>query len=79
MNDALGVTGHIYAVSGVKAEAQQVLTQLNELSKREHISAFSRAIIYVGLGDKERAFEWLGESVYRSRVVSVAAKGGKGR
>ena len=66
MNDALGVTGHIYAVSGRRREAHQLLAQLNELSKREHVSAFSRALIYVGLGDKERAFEWL-ERAYTNR------------
>jgi len=66
MKDALAVTGHIYAVSGRRREAQQVLAELDRLSKREHVPAFHRAFIYIGLGDKERAFEWL-EKAYTDR------------
>jgi serine/threonine-protein kinase len=66
MKDALPIMGLIYAVSGRRREAQQVLDELNELSKREHVPAFNRAVVYVGLGDKERAFEWL-EKAYADR------------
>jgi hypothetical protein len=30
-----------------------------ELSKRRYVSPFDIAVIYSGLGDKERALEWL--------------------
>jgi tetratricopeptide (TPR) repeat protein len=66
MKDAQGLIGYIYAVSGRRREAQQVLDELNEVSKRENVSAFNRAQLYVGLGDKERAFEWL-EKAYADR------------
>jgi DNA-binding winged helix-turn-helix (wHTH) protein/TolB-like protein/Flp pilus assembly protein TadD len=65
-NDALAVMGYIYAVSGRRREALQVLDELNELAKREHVTAFQRAYIYAGLDDKERAFEWL-EKAYTDR------------
>jgi tetratricopeptide (TPR) repeat protein len=41
------------------AEAQKVLDQLNDLSKHKYIAAMNVAGIYVGLGDKDKAFEWL--------------------
>jgi DNA-binding winged helix-turn-helix (wHTH) protein/TolB-like protein/Flp pilus assembly protein TadD len=66
MKDAFSVTGHIYAVSGRKREAHQVLAELDQLSKREYVPAFHRAYIYIGLCDNERAFEWL-EKAYKDR------------
>jgi DNA-binding winged helix-turn-helix (wHTH) protein/TolB-like protein/Tfp pilus assembly protein PilF len=66
MKAASALIGYIYAVSGRRREARQVLDELNELSKREHVPAFARAYIYVGLGDKERAFELL-EKAYADR------------
>ena len=66
MKDAFSATGHIYAVSGRRREALQVLAELDQLSKREYVPAFHRAYIYTGLGDKERAFEWL-ERAYNDR------------
>jgi hypothetical protein len=46
-----------YTLEGRKAEAQKVLDQLNERSKQKYVSAASTAIIYAGLGDKDKAFE----------------------
>jgi DNA-binding winged helix-turn-helix (wHTH) protein/TolB-like protein/Flp pilus assembly protein TadD len=66
MKGAYSVAGHIYAVSGHRREAQQVLAELQQLSNREYVPAFYRAYIYIGLGDKERAFEWL-EKAYKDR------------
>jgi serine/threonine protein kinase/Tfp pilus assembly protein PilF len=51
--------GYAYAVAGRRAEAQQVLDKLNELSKQKYVPAVSMARIYVGLGEKDKAFEWL--------------------
>jgi serine/threonine-protein kinase len=59
----LGPLGHAYAVSGDREKARQVLTELGELSKRRYVAAFDTALIYTGLGDNERAFEWLEKSL----------------
>ena len=56
---ALGSLGHAYAVSGNRGKARQALSDLRELSKRRYVSPFDTAVIYTGLGDKERALEWL--------------------
>jgi TolB-like protein/Tfp pilus assembly protein PilF len=49
----------IYARSGRRAEARQLLTQMTNETKHGFFSPTSIARVYVALGDKERAFEWL--------------------
>jgi serine/threonine protein kinase/TolB-like protein/Flp pilus assembly protein TadD len=65
---ALSDLGYVYAMAGKKAEAQKVIDQLNDLSKEKYVPAGYRAVIYTGLEDKDRAFEWL-EKGYEERVV----------
>jgi TolB-like protein/Tfp pilus assembly protein PilF len=65
---ALAGLGYTYAVTGRRAEAQKVLDQLNELSKQKYVPAWSRSIIYEGLGQKDKAFEWL-EKAYEERSI----------
>ena len=55
-----------YAVSDRRADAQRVLDKLNELSKQKYVAAESTATIYAGLGEKDKAFEWL-EKGYKGR------------
>jgi serine/threonine protein kinase/tetratricopeptide (TPR) repeat protein len=62
--------GYAYAVTGRRAEAEKVLDQLNELSKQKYVSAAARAIIYAGLGEKDKAFEWL-EKGYEERSIGA--------
>jgi serine/threonine protein kinase/Tfp pilus assembly protein PilF len=52
-----------YAVAGKRAEAQKILDQLNELSKQQYVQPRLLARIYVGLGDKDKAFASLEESI----------------
>jgi len=63
-----GALGHTYAVSGKRDKAQKVLRELKELSKRRYVSPYSIATIYIGLGEKDRAFEWL-QKAYEDRSV----------
>ncbi len=51
--------GNAYAVSGKKEEAQSVLDELLRLSEERYISPYYIAMVYVGLGDADKAFEWL--------------------
>ncbi len=67
---ALSQLGYAYALEGRKAEAQKVLDQLNGRSKQKYVSALSRTIIYVGLGEKDKAFEWL-EMSYEERSIGA--------
>jgi eukaryotic-like serine/threonine-protein kinase len=63
--------GHAYALSGNKAEAQKVLSHLNELSTHNYVSPYSRAIIYAGLGGKDQVFNWL-DRAFQERSYFLA-------
>jgi TolB-like protein/Tfp pilus assembly protein PilF len=63
----LGLLGHAYASSGNKIEAEKILNQLKELSKERYVSAYSFALVYLGLGNKEEALHWL-EKSYQDRT-----------
>ena len=58
--------GHAYAVSGNRAEAQRALAELESLSRSRYIPALYFAGVYIGLGDKDKAFRWL-EKAYAER------------
>jgi serine/threonine protein kinase/tetratricopeptide (TPR) repeat protein len=59
----LSSLAYAYAVAGQKAEAQKILDQLNELAKQQYVQPRVIARIYVGLGDKDKAFASLEESI----------------
>jgi DNA-binding winged helix-turn-helix (wHTH) protein/TolB-like protein/Tfp pilus assembly protein PilF len=59
----LALLGHAYAASGKKAEAQQVLTDLQQLQNQRYVSPYTVAAIYTGLGDQDQAFTWLDKAV----------------
>jgi len=59
----LSSLAYAYAVAGRKAEAQKILDQLGELSKRQYIQPRVIARICVGLGEKDKAFAYLEESL----------------
>ncbi len=58
--------GYAYATTGRRAEAEKILRGLKERSKRHHVSLFEMAQVYIGLGEKDLAFEWL-ERAYEER------------
>jgi serine/threonine protein kinase/tetratricopeptide (TPR) repeat protein len=51
--------GRIYAESQKEYEANKVLNELNELAKRQYVSAYELATIYVARGNNEQAFQLL--------------------
>jgi len=65
---ALSALGYAYAVTGGGVKAQNVLDQLNASSEQKYVPAMTRVEVYVGLGDKEKAFEWL-EKAYEDRSI----------
>lgn len=60
--EILGVLGYYYARSGDKGRAEELLQDLRRLSGRRYVSPTAVALIWVGLGEKDRAFEWLDEA-----------------
>ena len=53
---ALGVLGHVFAVSGKKNEAHKILARLEALSRQRYVSSYSLAIVHTGLGETDAAF-----------------------
>lgn len=64
------VLGYIYGVSGKRDEAEKILAGFEELSKHRYVSPLHRALIYVGLGENDQAFEWL-EMAYQDRCEAL--------
>jgi serine/threonine-protein kinase len=65
--DPIALLGYTFALTGRRREAEGALEELRALSKRRYVSAFPIAWVYMGLGDKDRAFEWL-EKAYLERA-----------
>ena len=57
---------HAYGASGQKEKAQKILAQLEGQAKKESISGYNFAVIYVGLGEKEKALAAL-ERAFQER------------
>jgi TolB-like protein/Flp pilus assembly protein TadD len=54
---------HLYAVSGKRNEALKTLEQMKQIaSGGRYISGYSFAVVYIGLGDKDKAIEQLERS-----------------
>ena len=51
--------GYCYARSGKESEARKVLNELLAFSKGGYVVSSGVAIVYNGLGDKNKALEWL--------------------
>ena len=68
--EMIAALGHAYAVSGNQAEAGKILRDLTDRPQQQrYVSPYSIALIYAGLGDKQRAFEWL-DRAYQERDES---------
>jgi TolB-like protein/predicted Ser/Thr protein kinase len=68
--DPTAALAHAYAASGRRAEAEKILHDLLRQSKTAYVSPYMIATIYAGLGDKERAFEFL-EKAYQERSSDI--------
>ena len=60
----LGLLGQAYARKGQREEAQKILARLTEEAKSRYVPAYSFALMYLALGDKERAIDEM-ERAYR--------------
>jgi eukaryotic-like serine/threonine-protein kinase len=62
--------GYAHAVSGQGAVSKDYLRQLNKIASHRYVDAFLFALIYVGLGDRERTVQYL-EKAYAERSSSM--------
>ncbi len=54
-----GHLGYAYAVSGQPEKARKLIEELQAGSQPEHLAPYHLAMIYFGLGEKDKAFDWL--------------------
>jgi hypothetical protein len=57
----------MYASAGERGEAEAILEKLNNLSGQQHVSPLEFAYVYIGLGEKDRAFSCI-EKAYEERA-----------
>jgi TolB-like protein/DNA-binding winged helix-turn-helix (wHTH) protein/Tfp pilus assembly protein PilF len=62
---------HAYLAVGRRAEGEDILRGLERESKSAHLSPYLAATIYAGLGQKDRAFEFL-EKAYLERSLDLS-------
>lgn len=55
----LAFIGHAKASMGRENEAREILAQLTDASKTRYISGYSFAVIYLAIGEKDQALDWL--------------------
>ncbi|HEX8068830.1 MAG TPA: protein kinase [Pyrinomonadaceae bacterium] len=60
--DGYPVLAYAYAAAGRRADALKILAEQERAARERPISAYNFAIIYTGLGDKDRAFEYLNKA-----------------
>jgi tetratricopeptide (TPR) repeat protein len=69
--DPTAALAHAYASIARRAEAEKILRELQQRSKTSYVSPYMIATIYAGLGEKDRAFEFL-EKAYRERSSDIS-------
>jgi eukaryotic-like serine/threonine-protein kinase len=62
----IAALGHAYALAGKRHESEKIIEELLDPSKPRRGSGYDVAVVYVGLGEKEKAFEWL-DKAYEQR------------
>jgi serine/threonine protein kinase/Tfp pilus assembly protein PilF len=70
----VSLRGMIHAKSGNRIEAEKALEELFDLSQQRHVSSHLFASLYMALGQKDQAFDWL-EKAYRERSEELTSLG----
>jgi len=68
---ATGSLAHAYAVAGNRADAERILRDLERRSKGSYVSPYILATIYAGLGEKDKAFQYL-QKAYDERSLDIS-------
>ena len=68
--DTLAGLAHGYIAMGKKAEAEKILRDLLQQSKKNYVSTYMIGTIYAGLGEKDKAFQFL-EKAYQERSPDI--------
>jgi serine/threonine-protein kinase len=71
----LAQLGEAYGLAGDTQKARDVLRQLEERSKSVYVSPYHFAYVYTGLGDADRAIDWLERAVAERTGAAYGIKG----
>jgi tetratricopeptide (TPR) repeat protein len=55
--------GHALGVTGARAEGRKVLEEMQALSQRRYVPPDYIAMVYEGLGERDRALQWFEKAV----------------
>jgi len=70
-HDATASLAHAFAAIGRRAEAEKILHDFERKSKSGYVSPYMIATIYAGLGQKDKAFEFI-ERAYQERSLDFS-------
>ena len=71
----VGSLGFVYGATGDRAKAEQILRDLDELATKQYVSPAARVLVYLGLGEKAKALDWL-ERCFEEQDPSLFAING---
>ena len=66
----LAYQGFVLGQMGRRAEAEQIITTMNQIAQNRFVPPFAVALVYTGLGDRDAAFQWL-EKAYAVRDIGL--------
>jgi len=66
----LAALGHAYGLNGDDTRALTIVDQLEKRSKHQYVSSYCRALVYIGLDEKDLAFQWL-ERAFEERSEMI--------
>ena len=72
-SESVAALAHAYSAVGRKAEAEKILRDLARKSKEISASPYTMATIYAGLGENDKAFEFL-EKGYSQKSLNLPWK-----
>jgi tetratricopeptide (TPR) repeat protein len=66
----LAYQGFVLGQIGRRAEAEHIITTMNQIAQSRFVPPFAFALVYTGLGDRDAAFHWL-EKAYAVRDIGL--------
>jgi len=65
---------YAYAIGGKRVKALKIAEQFEDLAKERYVDGYEVAIVYSGLGDKDKAFHWLDRGIEEHSAAMVFLK-----
>ena len=59
---AIAGIGYVDGISGKRIDAAKVLRDLSDLSRERYVTSYGVALVYAGLGDRDKAIAWLNKA-----------------